>query len=744
MFGGSRSTGMVCVASYANVRSQAKQFPPVELYTRDPTEIAAFLKKHDVIGRSSYFAVNTIIEGKTRAKDNVLEITNFHTDLDFKGIVEDRKTVEAVLSRLPMRPSFIVFSGHGLHVYWSTLVTPDMMQRVEAVLKRLCWLLAGDPAAAEIARVLRLPGSHNSKFEGEWIEVEVIHTNDVQYTLEQMEEFVASFNEPLLHKVDKASKTGTAVTHSPFFDVAQDQIIHEPIDVDEAFASMVYQGTEGNGVNLTQFRVIGSMLHDGCQVDEVIDYVVDQTWAAIPQSVGWDKRSEVQQLRHMSVRTFRNHPELVDLQINAPEWLSRRLARHSSAVQWTPMPDEEEPHTVTHSSENNLLKKPGKPSAPLPVIGTYYLEDLRAKPLVQLEWDVADFVLSRQLNSVIGEGAVGKDLLLFQLAVAATSGGQILERDVRQCRVMYFNIEDDDNELRRREENIRNYYSSNQSKTRYRPRPQELMIVPMFGKDTVLAAWDSKSGTVQPRPLYDSVRNKITEFKPGMVIIGNRVNIFSVNQNEDAQARQCLGLLNALCLEFNTTVIMPSHPSLRGGGSEGDGTSGSVQWSNGVRLRSYLSRVITKDDDNKEVEENPNQRMLEVKKSNYSARGMSVVLNWTNGTFQQDPVTLTYPTSDAEARKDKAALDEENEFLRMLDTKLERKINISPDPTSRNGAPTLFSRDLMCKYRGKPGRAILAAAMERLYDKKMIHSVEYGPPSKRHARVERVVFRVVK
>jgi len=708
-----RSSASVCIVSYANEREQAKRFPPVELYTRDPGSIERFLKKYDKPGRAVYFGVNTVIDGKTRSKENVAEITSLFADLDFKGIVESRSEIEAVLARLPLVASRVVFSGNGLHPYWWIQAPVELGERVEAALKRLAWALAGDPAVCEIARVMRLPGSHNSK-EDAWKPVNVIAKNDVTYELEQLETWLAGISEPLLHRKGK-SNGGTPPSNDPFAGVHHEQTFAEPIDVEQVLDEMQYHGSEGNGVNLTQYRVIGSLLHEGCEVDDVISYVVAQTWARIPESATWDQRSEIRQLRDMCRRTFMNHPELLPLQNSKPDWL--------------------------HLPAEKLITPTLKKNAP-PVLNVYYLEDLRARKRVNLEWDVEDFILSRQLNSIIGEGAVGKDLLLFQLAIAATCGGKILERDVRQCRVMYFNVEDDDNELRRREENIRNFYSKTNPPS-YRPREKELMIVPMFGKDTLFAAFDSKTGVVVPRPLYEVVRKQIAEFKPGMVIVGNRVNIFGVNQNEDSQARQCLALLNAICIDFGTTVVMPSHPSMRGS-TTGEGTSGSVQWSNGVRLRSYLSRVIDKDDDGKEIEEDPTRRLLEVKKSNYSARGMNVTLYWKDGVFQPDPVTINYPTSDINARQAEEDSKAENEFLRLLDAHIERKINVNADDTARNNAPTVFARDPSSSYKGKKGRAALVAAMHRLYERKMIRSVEYGPPSKPRTRIERIGLRVVK
>jgi hypothetical protein len=100
----------------------------------------------------------------------------------------------------------------------------------------------------------------------------------------------------------------------------------------------------------------------------------------------------------------------------------------------------------------------------------------------------------------------------------------------------------------------------------------------MLGRDTVLAKFDSKAGVVRPAPLFTSVCQLVEKFKPALTIVGNRVNIFSVNQNEDSQARQCLNMLNSIIVEYGTTVVMPGHVSA-GQLTTGTGSSGSVQWS---------------------------------------------------------------------------------------------------------------------------------------------------------------------
>jgi RecA-family ATPase len=236
---------------------------------------------------------------------------------------------------------------------------------------------------------------------------------------------------------------------------------------------------------------------------------------------------------------------------------------------------------------------------------------------------VENFILAKTLNGLFGDGGVGKDLVLLQLGIAMTCGAKWLGRDVKQGRVMYFPSEDGLEKLRRREDKITSHYAYEGT---YAPVPKQFKIVPMVGRDTVLAVFDHKTGKVQPTDLYKTTCEMIDEFRPDLVIVGKRVNIFSVNQNEDAQACQCMALLTHICKEYQTSIIMPSHVSLRGERT-GEGTSGSVQWSNACRLRVFLRRVKEKED-GEDIELDPTERELEVMKANWSATGETITMNW--------------------------------------------------------------------------------------------------------------------
>jgi RecA-family ATPase len=356
------------------------------------------------------------------------------------------------------------------------------------------------------------------------------------------------------------------------------------------------------------------------------------------------------------------------------------------------------------------------------VLRSYFAEDLEREPVEPVDWVVQDFIPSRAVSGFFGDGGTGKDKILFQLATAMTCNEQWLGKDVKQGRVIYFPVEDDDKELNRRREAIASHYHLS-----FANFPGRLKIVPMAGKNTVLAAFDHKTGVVKPTPLFYEIRKIIEDFKPGLVIVGNRVNIFSVNQNEDAQARQCVQLLSGLALDYETAVIMPGHVSIAGMNS-GVGTSGSVQWSNACRSRIYLSRVVDGERGGN-YELNPDLRFLEVKKANWGPTDKKIALRWSKGVFVPDDGTASWTFGEVAA-----LIEAEKEFLRMLDL---IGLAVSPAPSAPNNAPKVFSDDARCKLKGRRGKLALKAAMERLLTKGTIRIEESGPESKRRVRVVR-------
>src|SRR5262249_51927319 len=133
--------------------------------------------------------------------------------------------------------------------------------RVEAALKRLAKVLAGDAAVAQAAALLRIPGTHNSK-NGEWTEVEVTAKHAGAYTIEELENWLEDAI-PVLHSQAEAE------------DEADE--FYPRVDVDLRLEQMTYHGPGDSGVHTTQVSVTAAMLNQGMPRDDVVEIVLAAT-----------------------------------------------------------------------------------------------------------------------------------------------------------------------------------------------------------------------------------------------------------------------------------------------------------------------------------------------------------------------------------------------------------------------------------------------------------------------------------
>jgi hypothetical protein len=276
----------VHICRYPNDNSD--DLPFRKLNTRDTAAIERFVEKYDEPGGALYSACGTIKPGASgRTKQDISEIGFLWADIDLKDTVEDRTSIEKRLSALvspagkSFAPSYTVFSGHGIHCYWllsEVLDAQSMQDRVEEDLRLLCDLVGGDINVCEIARVMRLPGSHNSKFDGEMIPVEILTSTGNRYHLEDLEEMLAETAPIILRKERPECLTlGQIVGTDPYEKYGEQFGFKPPIDVQAMLAEMLFMGGKKHGVNPTQISVEASMINSGHSDEEIVAVVLAAT-----------------------------------------------------------------------------------------------------------------------------------------------------------------------------------------------------------------------------------------------------------------------------------------------------------------------------------------------------------------------------------------------------------------------------------------------------------------------------------
>jgi hypothetical protein len=97
---------------------------------------------------------------------NCTMLTALFVDIDFSTTPEPEARER--LTHCPLSPSALVASGGGLHAYYllrEPLPLPGDAGLARGLLRRLAGYLGGDLASAEPARVLRIPGGLNHKYQ---------------------------------------------------------------------------------------------------------------------------------------------------------------------------------------------------------------------------------------------------------------------------------------------------------------------------------------------------------------------------------------------------------------------------------------------------------------------------------------------------------------------------------------------------------------------------------------------------
>jgi len=337
---------------------------------------------------------------------------------------------------------------------------------------------------------------------------------------------------------------------------------------------------------------------------------------------------------------------------------------------------------------------------------------LADKEIVDLDWLIGSMIPANTVTLLSGDGGTGKSLLALNLAISVACGGKLtwLGYKPDQGKALYIGAEDDMNEMHRRINRmciVRNgveYSDLN-----------DLHLASLSNRDALLSTVDPKTNMMYPTELFNDIVTKIDAERPRVVILDTLADLYAGNENDRAQSRMFIGQLRKVSVDYQTTIVLLSHPSLTGMAS-GSGTSGNTAWSNSVRSRLYMQRV--KEDG---YEPDKSARKLTVMKSNYGESGTEILMHYVDGFFEAEA------TSDA---LDRRSIDSKADriYLQLLALHTQKSMRLSPNPSANNSACTVFGRS---DEREGITKKQFAAAQDRLQLRDEIHVEEEGPPSRR-------------
>ena len=177
------------------------------------------------------------------------------------------------------------------------------------------------------------------------------------------------------------------------------------------------------------------------------------------------------------------------------------------------------------------------------------------RDLVPRNWLVPELVPARNVTLLSGEGAVGKSLLLLQLAAAVALGRDWIGTLPAQGPAVVVGCEDDDDEMRRRFEAIAQHYGVSRA-----DMAADLHVLSLAGEDATLAYAD-RNERLRQTPLFEQMRKDLCAIKPKLIVLDTVADVFGGRENDRSQTRQFITMMRGLAHDADAAVVLVSHPS---------------------------------------------------------------------------------------------------------------------------------------------------------------------------------------
>jgi RecA-family ATPase len=350
-------------------------------------------------------------------------------------------------------------------------------------------------------------------------------------------------------------------------------------------------------------------------------------------------------------------------------------------------------------------REQGEPAAPAEEPFFFRASRWKGVPVPELEWTVPGRIPARQVCLFSGHGGGGKSIIGHTLCIAHSIDRDWFRAMPKGGPTCLIDAEDNDDILHIRTDAILRHYGADYDQL------DDFHIRSLAGQEAVMAA-PSKDGLIQPTKVFNDMLRWVREIQPVQIVIASAANVFAGNENDRSQVQQFENLLMRLALACGGSVILIAHPSRTGLklDENGGGFSGSTAWHNSFRARMYLESA----------DETSDLRKLSFLKNQYGKRDEEITLVWKDGLFVIAPVATSYEKAAQDARI-------ESIVIALIRTYAARKQPVSHKSTARNYLPAMFAREPDAKGISKPE---LAAAMNRMMDKKTIAVRQWGPPSK--------------
>jgi RecA-family ATPase len=722
----------IYLASLPNERGKGQVYHE---YARNEADLRRFISNYDRPGRALYLTVAHLKDGTSRRKENVQSVSWVWAEVDFKDHPEIppeeiRKRIEA----MPYPPTIVVASGHGFHCYWklneATDAAPGKAQRdLEDALKLACAYIGGDTNAAEAARLLRLPGSHNSK-EGDSVPVSILIANNCSYEMSDLVDFWLEA-QPIMPAPVRTNGHGGGAKGGSAGDDG-------PFDFESRWANAGYKAPGRNCIHFTQLQHTGARLNQGVPLLDVMSETLELTRKAVaddPRCADWNWAKEEREVERMCTDLINEDHTLAPC-LPDPLWEkfqavveagnTPKVSRNAAGLHVR-----EYKGASPADREDNASAKTEQPHPNgKRVLVLHPFAPFNVASLPPRTWLYGKHYQRRTVSLTAGPGGMGKSSLDLVEAIAmATCRNLLGEQPEERLRVWYHNGEDPLDEINRRIAAICQHYNI----------PQEELAGQLWvtsGNEFPLRVAKGYTNLEINAVLVRQISAAITDNQIDLAVFDPLVTLHSVSEVDSGKMDTVIRLFAGIGDETNAGIELAHHMRKPAAGTAADydvhDIRGVAAITDAVRAARVLNRMNEKDAEAAgctEVERMSRFR-VDRAKGNYSPAQAAtwrqfVSIELANG----DDVGVVTPWNfpgQGEHTPEKAAADlkAEQVFLQLLDKFLARGMNVSANrgPTH---APSIFAEEQEAK-KAKVSKAALKAAMSRLLDSGRVRTESAG------------------
>ena len=342
---------------------------------------------------------------QVRTRSDLVAATNvFFAEFDNKDFPSKEATLKHI-SNLEKQPTVIIASGGGYHCYWYLKETYQINDDNRSSIKQLmaAWVdyVQGDKASKDLARVLRVPGTKNTKpdYKPNYPTVEVITYNkNAYYDFEELTELIDSegSKEQVSNNCHIRIGQSAKKTQSTKQNIREIEKNLKAFDLDRCD-------------DYKSWLNVGMALKSGLGND---GFALWDNWSQ--QSEKYNKKELERVWSYFKDENLDDDGSLLGL---------------GSILFWA----KQDKRSKVNDDSDELNKEN--------LNGFVKLSDLMNMQFEEINWIVPD-LLPEGVFTLAGRPKVGKSWLALQLATVASNGGLFLGKDVIQQKVLYIASED--------------------------------------------------------------------------------------------------------------------------------------------------------------------------------------------------------------------------------------------------------------------------------------------------------------